>query len=63
MKLKIKADRWPWQKNGAKKWGWRKVPCYGRFGGGWHWVLGFEASGSELILNLLYGQIKITVTK
>jgi len=26
---------------------------WGRFGGGWNWVVGFQAGGHSLILNLL----------
>ena len=31
----------------------RKKNLWGRFGGGWNWALGFEASRTSLILNLL----------
>ena len=33
---------------------WRaKSNLWGRFGGGWNWVLGFEAGGGTIIFNLL----------
>lgn len=33
---------------------WRRVhKCWGRFGGGWNWILGVQFSGTCLVLNLL----------
>ena len=32
---------------------------WGRFGGGWNWELGFQASRSTLILNVLVFSIRI----
>lgn len=72
--IKIKADRWPWQKGynwhgmvnstaplNQPKPGAKAAP---RFGGGWQWALGFEASASDLggtvLLNLLFGMIRIS---
>lgn len=37
----------------------RKAGLMGRFGGGWNWVLGFQASGPTLILNLLVVSLRI----
>jgi hypothetical protein len=37
-----------------------KENLMGRFGGGWNWNLGFQASGSTLILNLLVASLRIT---
>ena len=36
----------------------RKRP-WGRFGGGWNWELGFQASSSTVILNLLVLSVRI----
>lgn len=33
--------------------------AWGRFGGGWNWILGFQAGGSTLILNLLTFSVRI----
>lgn len=30
-----------------------KKSLWGRFGGGWNWILGFEAAGRTIIFNLL----------
>jgi len=32
----------------------------GRFGGGWNWKLGFQASGKTLLLSLLVSELTIT---
>lgn len=37
-----------------------KENLMGRFGGGWNWNLGFQTSGSTLILNLLVASLRIT---
>lgn len=63
----IKADRWPWQ-----GWGWfphklrRKSPGFAplnasgaRFGGGWRYKLGIQIGGSTVIIDLLFGSIRI----
>lgn len=40
---------------------WRSSKClWGRFGGGWQWALGFEASRSCVILNLLICSVRIS---
>lgn len=72
--IKFKADRWPWQPG----YNWHGMthssaplnqPAPGakaapRFGGGWQWALGFEASASDrggtILLNLLFGMVRIT---
>lgn len=40
-----------------------KKSFWGRFGGGWNWILGFEASGSTLILNLLVCSLRFYIAK
>lgn len=36
-----------------------KKSMWGRFGGGWNWALGFEYSGSTLLLNILVCSLMI----
>lgn len=38
----------------------RSNNAWGRFGAGWDWVLGFQAGGSTLIINLLVCSIRIS---
>lgn len=39
---------------------WRSSKCmWGRFGGGWQWALGFEASKRSLLLNCLIFSVMI----
>ena len=33
---------------------------FGRFGGGWNWMLGFRVGGSTVILHFLVFDIRIT---
>lgn len=63
--LKITADRWPWQgygwlphKNGK---GQRAPlnPAGSRFGGGWNWKLGVSVGGRSVIVDLLFGIVRI----
>lgn len=59
----IKADRWPWQGYGWRKGGGKSAPLNGgnaRFGGGWHWKLGISIGGSTIIIDLLFGSIRIS---
>ncbi len=35
----------------------------GRFGGGWHWELGFQVGGSTIILNMLFCYLRISYVK
>lgn len=66
---RIKADRWPWQ-----GWGWfphrakGKSPGFAplnssgaRFGGGWAWKVGISVgpSGRSIIIDLLFGSVRI----
>lgn len=36
----------------------RKTEFWGRFGGGWNWNLGFQASGRTIIFNLLISSVR-----
>jgi len=39
---------------------WRSSKClWGRFGGGWQWAVGFEASNRTLLLNCLIFSVMI----
>lgn len=67
-RVKITADRWPWHishpcvldPRKAAKYGWLPRGGMGRFGGGWEWKLGIDASTTCIILNLLVGAIRIS---
>jgi hypothetical protein len=67
--LEITASRWPWQActphwshlgNTPARYGWGKVPGMARFGGGWDWKLGIAIAGREILLDLVFGTIRIT---
>lgn len=72
-RLRITADRWPWQRpvswhqqlsgNLPRRYGWGTVPGMGRFGGGWNWNLGIQVGSSTVILNLLWGSVRINWLK
>lgn len=68
-KLKITASRWPWQ-----GYGWFPHrngkgptaplnPTGARFGGGWRWKLGVSIGGGTVILDLLFGMVRIEVSE
>jgi len=50
-KLKIKYKHKP------------KNETWGRFGGGWNWIVGIQAGGSCLTVNLLVASLRFTLTK
>lgn len=68
----ITADRWPWQVRKSSAWmatpdeakgqkyGWKPTKGMGRFGGGWNWELGVSIGRASVILNLLYGMVRIS---
>lgn len=70
--VQVTFSRWPWQwylepdatravTPQGRRYGWfGKSTLLGRFGGGWTWKLGIEAGGSTVILNLLFGTVRIT---
>lgn len=41
----------------------RKDNLWGRFGGGWNWIVGFELGGTSLILNLLVCSLRFSIRK
>lgn len=63
----VYATRWPWQHRAATwandegKWGWNPGGL-GRFGGGWQWAIGFNASKHfrGIVIDLLFGSIRIS---
>ncbi|MFY1847920.1 hypothetical protein [Achromobacter dolens] len=65
-KIEIIAQRWPWQGYG---WFPHKAskpkhtaplnPGGARFGGGWNYKLGIMVGGSTIIIDLLFGSIRI----
>lgn len=65
-RIEITASRWPWQ-----GYGWRPHkngkgpkamlnPGGDRFGGGWTYKLGIDIGGRTILLNLLFGIIRIS---
>ena len=69
LNLEIIASRWPWQKDEGHwastngRYGWRCKNPLGRFGGGWTYKLGFAFSGQTLLIDLLFGSIRISAYK
>lgn len=63
-KIEISAQRWPWQAGydwkGMKYRGAPLNASGARFGGGWRYALGIEWGETTVILNLLYGMIRIS---
>ena len=41
----------------------RKSKGWGRFGGGWNWVLGIQVGSTSLIINLIILSIRISYIK
>lgn len=58
--MKIKALRWPWQESGKPGNRIAMLNSSGaRFGGGWKYKLGIDIGGRTVILNLIWGMIRI----
>lgn len=59
--IEITASRWPWQEGYTWKGTKTLAPLFNtaRFGGGWKYKLGIDMGGSTLLLNLLFGSIRI----
>lgn len=57
----ITASRWPWQKGYTWRGSESTAPLGGgaRFGGGWRFKLGVDIGGSTVLLNLVFGTIKV----
>lgn len=59
-RLKITAERWPWQGYG---WGLSTLtkaplnPFGARFGGGWKYKFGIDIGTRTLVLNLIFGLV------
>jgi hypothetical protein len=70
--VEITASRWPWQWYLApdpkrahtpqgKRYGWNPDSvAMSRFGGGWSWKLGVSFGGKTILLDLLFGIVRIT---
>lgn len=71
--MKITASRFPWQRRKSMailsdpkteavgtRYGWFGSNGMGRFGGGWNWKLGITAGGKTMIIDLVFGSIRIT---
>ena len=72
MRLKVTASSWPWQKRSPhsshgdtalSKWGWKPIPGMGRFGGGWHYTFGVQVGSRTVILNLIFGMVRIEIRR
>lgn len=65
-KIEITASRFPWQNisipgNPRGKYGWRPDKAYMcRFGGGWRYCLGINVGRTAMVINLLFGIIRIS---
>ena len=70
-KIKITTRGWPWQvvqdwqsgfdKTAGEKYGWNpfSVKGFGRFGGGWAFKFGIDASKYDWVIYLVIGMIRI----
>lgn len=65
-KYEITASRFPWQgygwfphKNGKGPTA-PLNPDSARFGGGWNWKLGISTGGTTVLLDLLFGTVRIS---
>lgn len=56
--IEIRAQRWPWQEGPGHRIALFN-PKGARFGGGWNYKLGIDIGGSTIILNLIWGMIRI----
>lgn len=66
-RLKITADRCPWQRvaphwshpgDTPVRYGWGRIGGMGRFGGGWDYKVGVQIGGRTLILDWLFGSFR-----
>jgi len=65
-RIEIKASRWPWQGAGwfphRQPWHPGRAPlnsCGARFGGGWKYKFGISIGGSTILIDLLFGSLRI----
>jgi len=65
--LEVTASRWPWQGYGWFGGSDKNVaplnPFGARFGGGWNYKLGIAVGGKTVILDLLFGSVRIARIK
>jgi len=70
--MKITFSRWPWQLRNphfasksqpGDKYGWFNLDGMGRFGGGWNFKLGIMIGGSTIIIDLIFGSIRISLKR
>lgn len=63
--IEVKATRWPWQGYGwfpHKNGNGPKAPLNSngaRFGGGWNYKLGVSIGGRTVLIDLIFGSIRI----
>lgn len=66
-RLKITADRCPWQpvrehwSHGGKapeRYGWGMIPGMGRFGAGWDYKIGIQIGRNTVIVDWLFGSFR-----
>lgn len=57
--FRIRPQRWPWQDTGKM----HAANHWARFGGGWKYKLGVDVGGSSIIINLIWGMIRIDRVK
>lgn len=68
-RIEVKALRWPWHGYGwlPHRNGKGPVallnPAGSRFGGGWNWKLGISVGESTVLIDLLFGSIRINRVK
>lgn len=67
-RLKVTASRWPWQGYGwfphKQPWSHGRAPLNAsgaRFGGGWTYKFGIAIGGSDIILDLIFGSVRIKI--
>lgn len=53
---RIVFTRWPWQDGPITR-------SLGRFGGGWNWSLGIRWSKRTILIDLIFGSIRIQLRK
>jgi len=69
-RLNIESSRWPWQPIGGRydqpnrtNYGWKPLGGMGRFGGGWNFKLGIAIGENSMVLDLIFGMIRINWSK
>jgi hypothetical protein len=57
--FRVRPQRWPWQKGGRRQ----DITGWQRFGGGWKYKFGVDVGGTSIIINLIWGMIRIDRVK